>query len=264
MAGNGLHSNLRCFTVIRHLCCRRGAGETGAHWMGKQGPQRIGGENVLVGGYNRVGVGTSFCSLHFSLLPWREGMDWGSCHLTCECFKGSPGFFWKLPFLQPPTPLHPCHFSSRRAAWSFWTTVRPRGGALWMRRGGGISFGEPVGISQEQPEQRLWREHQHLLVVWNWCNLTSTWMPPVLTKNCGSLAEPLEYIVFFWAHHPIGSINKEGIPLSLLPQQRRKGEERSWWEEKWSKGQGGEGRALFVCDCGQRKSTSYQDMCECA
>lgn len=66
--------------------------------------KRIGGENVLVGGYNRVGVGPSFCSLHFSLLPWRAEMGRGSCHLTCECFKGSPGFFRKLPFSQPPSP----------------------------------------------------------------------------------------------------------------------------------------------------------------
>lgn len=73
----------------------------------------IGGENVLVGGYNRVGVGPSFCSLHFSLLPWRAEMGRGSCHLTCECFKGSPGFFRKLPFSQPPTPLRPGYFSSR-------------------------------------------------------------------------------------------------------------------------------------------------------
>lgn len=41
-------------------------------------------------------------------------------------------------------------------------------------KGGRISFGEAVGISQEQPEQRLWRECQHLVVAWNWCNLTST------------------------------------------------------------------------------------------
>lgn len=83
-----------------------------AEW-GSRGCKEIRGENVLVGGYNRVGVGPSFCSLHFSLLPWRAGMGRGSCHLTCECFKGSPGFFRKLPFLQPPLPPHPGHFSSR-------------------------------------------------------------------------------------------------------------------------------------------------------
>lgn len=111
-----------------------------------------------------------------------------------------------------------------------------------MRRGERISFEEVAGISQEQPEQAAMVPTPTPCGFWNWRDLTSTWTPPALAGNCGSLAEPLEYIVFIWAHHPIGGINKEGIPLSLLPQQRRKGEEQSRWEEKWSKGRGGEGR----------------------
>lgn len=63
----------------------------------------------------------------------------------------------------------------------------------------------------------------------------------LLAGNCGSSTEPLEYIVSIWAHYPIGGVNKERIPPSQLPQQRRKGEEQSWWEEKWSDGRGGEG-----------------------
>lgn len=61
----------------------------------------------------------------------------------------------------------------------------------------------------------------------------------LLAEDCGSSTEPLEYIVSIWAHYPIGGVNKEGIPLSQLPQQRRKGEEQGWWEEKWSEGRGG-------------------------
>lgn len=185
--------------------------------------------------------------------------------LNMWMFQGQPRDLLKILFLQPPTPSHPCHFSSRRAAWSFWATVGPRGGAL-DEKGGKIGFGEAEGISQEQPEQRHRRQCQHL-VVWNWCYLTFAWTPSVLATNCGSLAGPLEYIVFIWARHPIGSINKEGIPLSLLPQQRRKGEERSWWEEKWSKGQGGEGRGGEGIVClwlWATESMSYQPMCECA
>lgn len=83
----------------------------------------------------------------------------------------------------------------------------------------------------------------------------------LLVGKCGSWTEPLEYIVSIY---PISGINKEGMPLSQLPQQRRKGEEQSWWEEKWCEGRGalwGERSTLFACDCGQRKSMSYQGMC---
>lgn len=99
--------------------------------MGKGGLQRgWGWMCVWVG--SRVGVGPSFCSLHFSPSPSREGMGWGSCHLTCECFEGSLGVFRKLSFFAPlPIP-----FFKQKAAWSFWATVRPRGGALLNEKGG--------------------------------------------------------------------------------------------------------------------------------
>lgn len=75
------------------------------------------GKGELQGGWgwmcewvgSRVGVGPVFCSLHFSPSPSKEGMDWGSCHLTCECSEDGPGVFRKLPFFAP----HPSHFSSR-------------------------------------------------------------------------------------------------------------------------------------------------------
>lgn len=193
---------------------------------------------------SRVGVGSSYCSMHFSPSPSRGGMDSGSCHLTCECFKGSPGVFRKLSFFAPPNPIF-----QQEAAWSFWATVRPRGGALLVEKGrewekkpvegkGGTL--PPSCLVQAQPERQQWGWECHRLVVtWNWHNLTSMWKL-LLAGNCGSSTEPLEYIVSIWAHYPIGGgVNKEGIPLSPLPQQRRKGEEQHWWEEKWSEGRGG-------------------------
>lgn len=44
----------------------------------------------------------------------KEGMDWGSCHLTCECFEDSPGVFWKLFF-----PLPALTIFQAEAVWSF-------------------------------------------------------------------------------------------------------------------------------------------------
>lgn len=97
----------------------------------------------------------------------------------------------------------------------------------------------PSCLVQEQPEQHQhWWECHRLVTIWNWHNLTSMWKL-LLAGNCGSSTEPLEYIVSIWAHYPISSVNKEEIPLSRLPQQRRKGEEQSWWEEKRSEGRGG-------------------------
>lgn len=112
---------------------------------------------------------------------------------------------------------------------------------LWEGKGGTLP---PSCLVQEQPEQQqqqhCWWECHRRVVISNWHNLTSMW-ELLLAGNCGSSSEPLEYIVFIWAHYPIGGVNKEGISLLQLPQQRRKGEEQSWWEEKWSEGRGGKG-----------------------
>lgn len=114
-------------------------------------------------------------------------------------------------------------------------------GREWEKKPGEGKGGTlpPSCLVQEQSEQQQcgWECHR-LVVTWNWHNLTSMWKL-LLAGNCGSSTEPLEYIVSIWAHYPIGGVNKEGIPLSQLPQQRRKGEEQSWWEEKWSEGRGG-------------------------
>lgn len=118
-----------------------------------------------------------------------------------------------------------------------------RRGREWEKKPGEGKGGTlpPSCLVLEQPEQQqLWWECHRLAVIWNWDNLTSMWKL-LLAGNCGSSTEPLEYIVSIWARYPIGGVNKEGIPLSQLPQQRRKGEEQSWWEEKWSEGRGGEG-----------------------
>lgn len=241
MAGTELKSNLRCFTVISRLCCC--CGELHWLWMGKGGLQWGWGWMCEWVG-SRVGVGPFFCSLHFSPSPSREGMDRGSCHLTCECSEGGPGVFRKLSFFCPP----PIPFFKQKQHGVSEPQSDPEEGLCWMRRGrewekkpgegkGGTL--PPRCLVQEQPEQQQrWWECHRLPVKWNRLNLTSMWKLH-LAGNCGSSTEPLEYIVSIWAHYPIGCINKEGIPLSQLPQQRRKGEEQSWWEEKWSKGRGG-------------------------
>ena len=180
-------------------------------------------------------------------------MGWGSCHLTCECSEGGPGVFRKLSFSRrPPPPPHTHPIFQAEAAWSFLSHSQSqrRGFVGW--EGGESERNEPGEgkggtlppscLVQEQPEQQQQQQWERcrLVVVRNWHNLTSTWKT-LLAGNCGSSTEPLEYIVSIRAHYPIGGVNKEGIPLSQLPQQRRKGEEQSWWEEKWSERRGGEG-----------------------
>lgn len=129
MIGSELKSNLRCFTVISRLCCCCGDCCTDSE-CGKRGLQ--GGWGWMcerVG--SRVGVGLFFCSLHFSPSPSREGMGWGSCHLTCECFEGGPGVFRKLSFFCPP----PTPFFTQKQHGVSEPQLDPEEGLCWMRRG---------------------------------------------------------------------------------------------------------------------------------
>lgn len=57
-------------------------------------------------------------------------MDSGSCHLTCECFKGSPGVFRKLSFFAPP----PIPFFNKKQHGVSEPQSDPEEGLCWLRK----------------------------------------------------------------------------------------------------------------------------------
>lgn len=82
----------------------------------------------------------------------------------------------------------------------------------------------PGCLVQEQPEQQQQQQEEHQPT----CRYTGQYDLNVRTAVGWELWEfgsavGKKYIVFIWAHHPISSVNKEGIPLSLLPTTKKKG-----------------------------------------
>lgn len=143
----------------------------------------------------------------------------------------APGVFRKLSLFLPP-PSVPFFKQKQHGVSELQSD--PEEGLCWVRRGERVrgkkargkvkgALCRLAGRCRSNLGTSSWWErpppHRYLA--------TASVRPPwekllLLAGNCGSSTEPSEYIVSIRARYPIGGVNRGGIPLSQLPQQRRK------------------------------------------
>lgn len=192
--------------------------------------------------------------------------------------RAAQGSLENSPFSSPPP--HSSHFSSKKQHGVFWATVRARGGALLDEKGERVremSLGKVKGA--------LCR-----LDAWYRSNLSSSssssgnaaalslyetgtiWPPRENRSWLGTVGVQLSrWNTLSPSGRTIPSAaltRKEFLYHSSHNKEERERSRAGGRRSEVSGGQGrgalwGERRTLFACDCGQRKSMSYQGMCEC-
>lgn len=209
-------------------------------------------------------------------LPRRREREWAEAAVTyhVNVSRATQGSLENSPFFAP----HPIF--QEEAAWSFWATVGPRGGALLDEKG----ESEREKISQGKVKGALCcqaaRYRSNLSISSTGENSAATPLYGTGTiwpqcENCSWLGTVGVQLSRWNTLSPSGRTipsvaltRKEFLHRSSHNKEER---ERSRAGGRRSEVTGGEGkgalwrerRALFACDCGQRKSMSYQDMCEC-